>query len=757
MKITNRTIIISAIILTVACGLGACSMNRQTGSAVDDGKKQESESGADATETILYPEYTAIVQHTEYSENRIATVYEGADYYVNTFDSNFIKDGRLFSISKIFESSGYHDYLSILDIDSGEQVFSEKNIGNTGTYFEYEGGFLGLRDNTLTAYDDEFNSVREIDLKKVYAQTDGSCKNVWWKQCFVDKDGNIGLLSDHFILLFGGEENELCGMVESQAKEFAMAAATDSGEIYVICADSSAGTQIYGVDMENGALGEALCTVSPMKQSIYYTKKTGKGNFYFVTAKKIFEYDADAQTCEEIFSIQDYGMSVDGNTVISIESPDRIYMANEYNAGKSGSEWDVELELMTAVRVNADDVKQREELVLAAFYDLGMFDKSFLLRFNKYNKDYYITVKLYQDVEQSQYAAAKQNFYNDMLGGKGADLFWVDDTTFDVVELGKKGIAEDLYGLMDADDELSADKFIPSGLKSMEYDGKLYAISPSFGMETLVGKAELLEKYDEWSFKTMYELHEEYPDADILGGITRSLALMEFMMYSDDVFYDKETKECSFTDEEFVKMLELVSTLPESVDYETPLAEQIKQNDILLYAKQVSDQSVRVMDRYYDGCDIRYIGFPSKNNSGAVLKYQNYLILSGQSEHKEAAWEFMKNMLQNCDIMESCYSVLQSRFEEQIESELEKSSTGRYTSQYSDMYGTSIELETLTQAQAQVIYDLVDSAKRSSGFDLDIYNIVTEEAQYYFSGARSAEETAAVIQDRVQLYLEERD
>ena len=77
----------------MACGLCACSMNRQTGNTVDDGEKEESDSGADTAETILYPEYTDIVQRTEYNENRIATVYEGEDYYVNTFDSNFIKGG----------------------------------------------------------------------------------------------------------------------------------------------------------------------------------------------------------------------------------------------------------------------------------------------------------------------------------------------------------------------------------------------------------------------------------------------------------------------------------------------------------------------------------------------------------------------------------------------------------------------------------------------------------------------------------------
>ena len=76
---------------------------------------------------------------------------------------------------------------------------------------------------------------------------------------------------------------------------------------------------------------------------------------------------------------------------------------------------------------------------------------------------------------------------------------------------------------------------------------------------------------------------------------------------------------------------------------------------------------------------------------------------------------------------------------------------------YSLSSGVDIKIHAMTEEEADEFRDLVDNAELFYRYNDTVKDIVTEEAQYYFSGARSAGETAAVIQNRVKLYLEEKN
>ena len=50
-------------------------------------------------------------------------------------------------------------------------------------------------------------------------------------------------------------------------------------------------------------------------------------------------------------------------------------------------------------------------------------------KFNRYNTEYYVTVKPYFNYDYDEYDTALTRFYNDLITGNGADLFWfnIDD------------------------------------------------------------------------------------------------------------------------------------------------------------------------------------------------------------------------------------------------------------------------------------------------------------------------------------------
>ena len=59
------------------------------------------------------------------------------------------------------------------------------------------------------------------------------------------------------------------------------------------------------------------------------------------------------------------------------------------------------------------------------------------------------------------------------------------------------------------------------------------------------------------------------------------------------------------------------------------------------------------------------------------------------------------------------------------------------------------EIYAATPEQVQAVRDLIDSAVAASNNDETVLSIISEEAQGYFEGQKSAKDVAGVIQSRV--------
>ena len=56
-----------------------------------------------------------------------------------------------------------------------------------------------------------------------------------------------------------------------------------------------------------------------------------------------------------------------------------------------------------------------------------------------------------------------------------------------------------------------------------------------------------------------------------------------------------------------------------------------------------------------------------------------------------------------------------------------------------------------------MVMSLIDNVELYMPANSEIINIMLDEMESYFAGGKSKEATVAVIQDRVQLYLDERN
>ena len=66
-----------------------------------------------------------------------------------------------------------------------------------------------------------------------------------------------------------------------------------------------------------------------------------------------------------------------------------------------------------------------------------------------------------------------------------------------------------------------------------------------------------------------------------------------------------------------------------------------------------------------------------------------------------------------------------------------------------------LEIRAATQEEYDQVMELYNNVTRMSDYDTSIFEIVSDEAESYFNGDKSAQEVASLIQSRVNLYVNE--
>ena len=145
--------------------------------------------------------------------------------------------------------------------------------------------------------------------------------------------------------------------------------------------------------------------------------------------------------------------------------------------------------------------------------------------------------------------------------------------------------------------------------------------------------------------------------------------------------------------------------------------------------------------------------------------------MSSACKNKDAAWEFIRGFLTE-EYQENIYSLptninaFEKQLERAMEVEYEQDANGNYIL---DENGEKIpvsrgmiydgmtykEIYATTPEQAQQLRDAIAAATKLIDLDQSIIDIVTEQAEAFFAGQKTAEETAKLIQSKANIYVNE--
>lgn len=369
-----------------------------------------------------------------------------------------------------------------------------------------------------------------------------------------------------------------------------------------------------------------------------------------------------------------------------------------------------------------DGVYCEPETLTIAVSDLESIEPSLNYLVEQYNfehNDYQIKLSTYTDEELSGLFA--ENKAPDMMLF-GNDSNW---TQFTLDLCARNHFVIDLSSYLDSDLQLHQESFVPNVLKHMSTENGLYGVTYGFRIRTIYAK-KAYGVMENWTLDEFLDVAGKLPEGVMITDATQVDFLTTTMQWCLDSFVFDTS--CDFECDTFYELLQLCKTgFPEEYD------ENVFQNadDFLLnYSFSIGDFSMLCSDLEMLGDDAVFTGFPNAN--GGQLLYAPMLCVTSSCKNPDVAWDFLRTYI-TMGNTGTYISVLQENYATQLNA-------------WSDLFSS----DTISGVDT-----LVQGATTVTDFYSPIPAIVAEEAQAYFSGDKSAEEVAAIIQNRVQIYLSE--
>lgn len=764
-----------------------------TGSIIDGKKTYTDENG----EEIEYDNYRSALFKmdvetgacTELTEFQLPEVPEG---WMGSTDLNTIQAGADGTLWAIYGSYTYR-YNPPADLAEDDSMYNYYEEGENKT------GLLHL--------DADGKEIKRIE----FSQTDENGNSFYVSSFFVDNSGNVYLSDWQSVYIYDQDGNkkttvdlgenggDLCelkaGVVGVSYYKNDEAKPEESGRVF------------QEIDPATGKLTGDIIKLPNDAYSFFPGDDVY--DIYYDYNGNIYGYKFDTDTKDKV--IDWIECDINSNNINSYSIlPDGRVIAFESSYDDQAQKNNMQLIVMT--RVDAASVVNKTVLTFACMYlDWNMRDA--IVKFNRASNTHRIVVRDYSEYNtDDDYNAGIQKLNTEMLSGKLPDMIDINTYSMPVEQYAAKGFLTDLYELIDADADLSREDFVQPVLKALESaDGKLYQLPSTFAVSTAIALDKVAGDYDTWNLAAVKDAMTKLQDGASVFDVyrTKSDILQTCISRNIDAFVDWENGSAHFDSDEFKALLEFANQFPETYDWENATDEENdsaqnrmnsgKQLMTDMYVSSFEDMLYQLTG--YNG-GVKFVGYPSEDGtSNHTFQIDGSIAISSTCADKTAAWNFMKQFLTE-DYQSGSnvwnFPINQKAFDQKMKDAMtEEYQTDENGNVVKDENGNpiripkmtyyttdagggvafaattetaastvviggsgvnedgSISIYAMTQEQADQILDLINATTAVYGYDESILNIISDEAAAYFAGEKSLDDTANMIQSRVNLYVAE--
>jgi ABC-type glycerol-3-phosphate transport system substrate-binding protein len=518
----------------------------------------------------------------------------------------------------------------------------------------------------------------------------------------------------------------------------------------------------YPIDTASKKLGEPIdmSTLAAMGSSGFYV---GTDGLYYSDSVGVYSIDMATKEKTDILQWNDTDIdnSVNGNQKVIVLSSDKIMIMNTTYTSQSTPETKVLLLTRSAKNPNAG-----KKIITVA--GVGISSSSDVLtavyNFNKTNTKYRVEVKDYMADQvintQDDYTKVIDKMNMEIISGDAPDIIYGSNQSFSNYEA--KGLLVDLYPLMNKDTTFKKDDYIPSIFKLCETDGHLYKLGTSFSIQGFVGAKSVIGDRSGWTIDEFNQMVSSLPDGVApLANQTQTTLLTSSLYASLDAFVNNTKSEVTFDSPAFYQLLDYAKTYgtkDDNSNKDTYVDENtmLQNGELALASSYINGPSSYGQYVAAVGAPVSVTGYPSADKRGPMCYMNTLLAISSTTGSKDASWDFVKSFLSE-DAQKQVAGnyqipVLTSAFEDQIKSAMNPDVNGNGMVIYDKMG----QVTPMTADAAQAYRDLVNGLNTLASYDQEIVNIVLEEVPEYFDGQKTDKEVAAVIQNRVQTLVNER-
>lgn len=403
--------------------------------------------------------------------------------------------------------------------------------------------------------------------------------------------------------------------------------------------------------------------------------------------------------------------------------------------------------------------EQKEGLIIGAAGLSGSTSLEYkILEWNETHQECPVTLRDYSAYEDSY-----TRFSLDVVSGNAPDILMLDSV---FIESDFDELFEDLYPYMETDPDVGKEDISSDILRLCEdSDGHLYSIPVSFKLLCLMTDQREIGDTVTWTLEEMQSILTTTQKDTFFNTSGESF----FNQCFRACYQDYITASGKFSRERLIQLLKICSNLQtkqKTYDISSELA-SIKQGEILLSNQEIFNGTIFTTGKYlYGETGYSLIGYPSFESSGIIVQgLGNSPAIIKSCAEKEMAWEFIKQFYQ-LDYQNSISNyALPVRTEslEQWQKE-RKGKKGKQLNSINFTNGPFLSGDSLTQRDIKILKQLMKKADLYytpmgtfyEGNIREIINIVQGESKSYFSGDKSAEETAEIIGNRIELYYNEK-
>lgn len=381
------------------------------------------------------------------------------------------------------------------------------------------------------------------------------------------------------------------------------------------------------------------------------------------------------------------------------------------------------------------------------------------MKFEEKHTDILIEIKEYSAEGESKEGNLEkyvQTTNTQLLSGKGADLIDLDVSGLQVGKYVNKNALVDLNEMMNNDKSFDSNRYYMNILENVKMNGGLYALPTRFFLDTLTGDSEGIKKAGvqindkDWTWSQFAKAGKQLNSKEgryAMGNTPPEQMLGYLVADNYSTLVDNSKRKANFTSPFFTDLLKQVKGM---YDEKVITVDAINFGDAYFYPTLLfspDDYFAGPADFFKQG---KVYSKPRVNGqeSGGSFKGHKSIALNANSKVKQEAWEFIKFLLSE-DVQTQPklqgFSVNKSVNEKKLEGLAVK---GSVTSNSGTNVPVTAEgIQTLKQMIANANIFITDDSK--------IQSIVAEEAKAYFSGQKSVDDVAKLIQNRVTTYINE--